>query len=280
MTTTTISERPMNVKDDEQLVAQIGRGGDEAGQLFRQMLGGTDDERENVRALVQRHPQTALALLASGSDLGLTIKGQGDVFDTVIGEVKDPEEARRLMHDHFTHERLIELIKARGDLPSAASDVVEADDIVAAMLADAGIESKGADGFDNPEAVFLLRSWLMKIKDREDYEAILTREIGSFTLRQHALVACWYAIVRDPEEADDDDRSDFESAMGLMDELGIDAAEGREELIRLLNNERIPEFSSDEIESARRNIAARRAKLERAPTVADQARKDASKLDF
>ena len=139
------------------------------------------------------------------------------------------------------------------------------------------VRQRADRSFDTSAKPFLiLRSWALKLRDREDYDDFLSKEVGRRTVREHLLIAIWHQA-ECPEKLG-------EISPDLYDQFGIDPAEGRETLAGVLDADDPPAFTRDEFESARLELARRRERLEAAPTVADKAKETvtdvARKLDF
>lgn len=131
--------------------------------------------------------------------------------------------------------------------------------------------------FDASAKPFLiLRSWAIKLRDREDFDDFLRMEIGHRTVREHLLIAIWH-------QAECPDKL-AEIPPDLYDLFGIDPAEGREILAGLLDSDDVPAFTRDEFELARLDLTRRRERLDAAPTLAEEAKGKAAdiagKLEF
>lgn len=225
---------------------------------------------ERVTALVLNDVRGALALLQKPpSETGLTLKGAADVLDEVVGRFTDPREAREAMAQHLTPERRVELLTGRGDLPSSAALVADADDVFAALLADLEDDAREETN------AYLLRAWMQeKLKDREDYADFLRREIGGRTIRDHLLTLVYYEakhVVMAQRNAEDVRPSArqviFSVTDDVFDDLGIDAEEGRAAL-RELVRQGMPDLNAEAVTRAGKRLAERRRKFREAPTSA------------
>jgi len=254
---------------------------------------------DSAHALVRGSMSQALKVVQQHDEAGLTVRGAADVVDELVGMFEDPEEARAVLRNHLTDERRVELLSARGDLPSSAVTVAEADDVFGAMLEDVSKAPKDL-------CSFLIRSWAMKLIDREDYRDFLDRAIGPYTIRQYILMAIWYDqmclfvsgeypdgedryVVRDdpvdgsllPEEVDEESYHQpsedpvEEIPLSVFDEYGLNAVESRDELRELLEADAMPEMDPEEIAIARQALTKRHKELESEATLVDVTRAEA-----
>lgn len=241
---------------------------------------------ERVTALVQNDFRGALALLQRPpAETGLTLRGAADVLDEVVGQFTDPREARDAMAQHLTSERRVELLAGRGDLPSSAALVADADDVFAAMLADL------EDDADEETNAFLLRAWMQeKLRDREDYADFLQREVGGRTIRDHLLALVYYEAkhVMHVQSNKENDRPSARLVIksvtdDVFDDLGIDVEEGRAAL-RELVRQGMPDLNAEAVGHAGKRLAERRRKFREAPTTVvvaqDAAAEAAEKIKF
>lgn len=243
---------------------------------------------ERVTALVQSDVRGALALLQKPStETGLTVKGAADVLDEVVGQFTDPREAREAMEQHLTPERRVELLAGRGDLPSSAALVADANDVFAAMLEDLADDDIGED-----TNVFLLRAWMQeKFRDRSDYADFLQREVGGRTIRDHLLALIYYEAEYVARiQRGDDVRTPLVSRVvesvtdDVFDDIGMDAEEGRQALRTLAEERMLPRWDVAAAARAGERLAARRRKVREAPTTVvtaqDAAAEAAGKIEF
>lgn len=255
---------------------------------------------DSIRALVRTSPVSALELLRRPGESSLTRMGEANLLDEVVGRYEDPAVAREVIDNHLTRERQIELIAARGDLPSSAALVVDQDVVFEALLReladDLGEEHPNPVEADLENGVvtrheqvdpFVIRAWAFKYHERHDWPELLLRLVGEFTVREHLVIAIWNdagcpeVFDEPPATADDDyecddDPGDDESYVRLTDDLfeavGLDSDGARTTLSSLIGEERAMHLSRGAIDEAKRGIAERRRERETAPLSSDAAR--------
>ena len=206
------------------------------GQLLRNILSNDLAKKREAIAILTQNPGNALALLGLGNDeLELTPRGASDVFDEMIGAVKDAEEARELMHMHLTSDRLAELVAGRGDLPSVAALVADIDTLTAAITADMVAAQ------DETEAFFRAMTWAVKLIDRDDYEEIIDRNIQDHSIRWYLIMAVWNDACCPEDE---------EEIEGITEDcfadLGLDPDASRRALYQFLVNREVTQIEQDE----------------------------------
>ncbi|MEK7532140.1 MAG: hypothetical protein AAB579_00835 [Patescibacteria group bacterium] len=239
-----------------------------------------------ITALVRTDVRSALALLQKPpSETGLTLKGAADVLDEVVGQFTDPREARGAMEQHLTVERRVELLAGRGDLPSSAAIVADADDVFAAMLAD--LEDDAGEEMN----AHLLRAWMQeKLMDRDDYADFLNREIGGRSICDHLLALVYYEaehVMRTNSAKGEcpSARQVIDSITAdTFDNLGMDPDEGRSALRWIVKRGMPKELTVEEAARAGKRLAERRRKVREAPTTVvvaqDAASETAKKIEF
>lgn len=274
-------------RSDQQraLVRQLKRGGEDAGQVFRDLLRQPREQTTEVRLAIRRHPVTALAALKrSSEELGLTERGAADALDEVIAEVDTPErpkhETQRLLRHGLSRDRLRELLHARGDLGSTAALLADARTVIEAMVTDASED--GADQF------FTVRAWAEKLRERDDWDTLLARRIPEIENRalRDIILACLYHEAPQAEEGEDDDERDEENVIGgvilspdTFVSVGIDPDDGRACIRTMLQNGTMPEFSAEEVMRARLRITQRRRRRADAAQTRDVLKATASAKD-
>jgi len=264
-----------------------------AADLFRELLNGSQERRAIILQSVAEIKEHALALVQK-DELGLTAKGNADVLDEVLGTVKEPAEAQKLMQQHLSPARLRELLQARGDLPSVASELAPFEDVLAAILDDVhdDIQRRAETGEDrshmalpshvkleeaeddkddeeddaeDDEPAFLqsplpllkLFSWAVKLRDRDDYSEFLDLSVGHHRVRDLLALAVWEQNGC-PDQLDVVPGDEFER-------VGLDHEEGRALLGKMLEDDDVARFGAQEIEEARLELTRQRAALENAP---------------
>jgi hypothetical protein len=123
-----------------------------------------------AREAVAADPTTAIAVVR---DTGLlTLSGRANVLDQVIGDIGDDEKAAKLLTDSkegmLTREQTIELLSARGGLPSTLALIVP-DDVLEEAI-QLNLQGVGAG-----QRNFLLLEWVLIIRDRPGFEKFLKR---------------------------------------------------------------------------------------------------------
>jgi len=115
-----------------------------AEHLFKQVLNHGKG-RQDILAAISDAPSAALARL--NATQSLTNKGAADILDEIVGQIPSEEEARLLMEQTITTERLRLLLQARGDLPSSAAYVASLDTIAQAIMTDMIQQMREDEGF-------------------------------------------------------------------------------------------------------------------------------------
>lgn len=254
-------------------------------------------DRSGLRALVRANPKAALTVLNKpGSETGLSDRGAADVLDAVVGEFGDPDEVRGEIEASVRPQRQVELLRARGDLPSSAADVVDPSVVLTAVFDEvqeaASYVGSLDDGVidDRVEQQLTLRSWAVKLRDRDDWDEVLEMEVGSWTVFHHLLVAIFleqrHNIVR---KTDSGARylALEEIPADLFDQVGIDPAEAVEVLQEMLDDGQMPDIDDVDVQAIRLAMGEKRKVLDAAPrTLADSEAEaaeeaaDAAELDF
>ncbi len=219
-----------------------------------------DPERATeARRAVRENLSNALALLGQGRTNGdLTLAGQSRLFEEILGEIDDPDNAAELVNQNIDAEAAAEMIAVRGDLASVASTVVDADIIMAALLEDAT---------ESPALLpLLIKAWAIKLLDRSDWEELLEREIGKYTLLDYLIAAI---------AAEDEDPS----ADQWVD-VGLDPNDAMERLEELRDEKTLPKFSADDAEDAMEILRERRRTFDKTPTIAEAAAAAASQVEI
>lgn len=236
----------------------LPNSGEVASKKARQFAG------ENV-ALV-------LASLCFGDRLRLSSKARADVAEIALGEHND-EAGKVLMKEHLTDGALIELIAARGDLPAAIAMIAPGDLVIAAILKD--IEHAAGNGDSDALQKMLarevIRSWFIKIQDRDDFDELIEERIAGSSLMDHAIMCVFI------------DACDDEGVMeSMLDEIGISPVSGMERL-QEMKDDGLPEFNSSDVTRARMRISDRRKELRDTPIfvqVAASQEEAADELEF
>lgn len=281
-------------------------GGRDAVHTLAAAASGHGVNTALVRQAVRDNPKSALALIALPSkESGLTSVGRGRVLDFVMAEFP-PEEARVMVEEALLHEDRITILAAHGDLPHAAADVLAIDDVLAAMLQDAlDVQARDDAGFlkddssdesldelmrDSATLTMMLRcgvvkSWLYKLKDREDYDELLECAIdGDLTVRDMALVAIATENGVYGEEAfemiDEDDPEPFGDDLtnDMFETLGINPDEARERLVVLFREGVLDEINEDMIHLAKAAIAKRHQRIDETPSVTREVAQEAAAI--
>lgn len=110
----------------------------DAGRAFKLALTGRDaDQRQNVLALIRQNPEAALAVLGNAdSDLGLSPRQSSDALDLIVETIGTDAHSKTLLTDYLSPERTAELLTGRGELPSSAAFVIDADALILAIVKD------------------------------------------------------------------------------------------------------------------------------------------------
>jgi hypothetical protein len=225
------------------------------GQLLRNILSNDLAKKREAIAILTQNPGNALALLGLGNDeLELTPRGASDVFDEILGAVKNAEEARELMRMHLTPDRLAELVAGRGDLSSVAALVADIDTLVAAISADM-VSTK-----DETEAVFCAMAWAVKLIDRDDYEEIIDRNIQDHSIRWYLIMAVWNDACC-PEEEEEIEGITEDSFI----DLGLDPHDSRRALYQFLVNRETTKIEQNEWMEVGVRVSKVRAMLAEGP---------------
>ncbi|HCC23420.1 TPA: hypothetical protein DF272_04580 [Candidatus Falkowbacteria bacterium] len=205
---------------------------------------------------VRENPGNALAVLSEVHRRdGMPVAHQSRVLEIVVGEVSDVGEARRILAENTMPDFVEEMHAHRGDLPSVLDMVATAEGLLSALLVDLNHYMIG----DPRLFSFYIRGWAQKVCQREDWEALLEREIFGFTLRDHLLIACYwdsFAVggARDEYEADVTD--------DMFTELNLDPEESRDRLQEMLDNDLVPKFDPEDLAEFQQAVADRRRLIE------------------
>ncbi len=218
-------------------------------------------------------------------NVGLTLKGNADALDEVIGAIGDDARATELITSHMTQERLVELLAAQGELGSAAILLVEQKLLIRAL-------AENLDKNDDAINLYFLKAWALKLKDRGDWGEILELEISNRTLFDWLVWACWVETgqpdveVR-PSDGDDepsdeepespDEDVDQQRLLSVFHSVGLDPHEAEERLRRLEELDELRHFNGEELAEARMAYTESRAARADAPKVAEDV---ASRLDL
>jgi len=221
---------------------------------------------------VRQNPGSALALLSEMRQQDeMNVGAQSRVMELVVGEISNRNEARSLLLDNMTDDHVRELHAHRGDLPSVMDDVASADDLVETLLLDLNQYMSG----DSTLNSFYIRGWALKLRDRDDWDELLEKEIFGFTLRDHLIIACYWdsfatGVYDEQYEADVTD--------DMFVGLGVDPEEGRERLRELLDEDVVPEINLADLAAFQQSIVDRHRELhdEAHKTISD----DADELDI
>jgi len=263
----------MKKSDTHELVIKrrIAKGDKEAGKLLLSLIMKTpktddlvpeEDEaliRNAVRKIIKEDPVFALEVVMRPSGTtGLTLRGVAEVLDAVVGQIEDPVVAREVIDATINRNRQVEILRARGDLPSSAADVVDQTVILSTIITDIHNE-------ENFEQMFWLRAWAHKLKDREDWDEILEMEVGNTTIKGLLVIAITLEGKLGANWSIEDITGD------AFDEVGIDFAEGFDLLNEMIENQTLPEVTAIELERIKRNMAEKSEAAEKAPlTVAEE----------
>jgi hypothetical protein len=190
---------------------------DTAGKLFRTILGdASKTERTAILSVLSQNPATAISTLSRGSEaLGLTTRGSADALEIILGAVDNDRESHRLIRENMSHPRLVEVLKARGDLDSIAAGVVDQDVVLEAMLADVASCSSNSSITHG----FILHGWAHKLSSRQDYEELLQQPIMDQPLLHWIVAAIWYESVHRASTAEAEDEEPKPFANGPLNEL-------------------------------------------------------------
>lgn len=110
--------------------------GDGAQKIFRRALNERDERSKEHQCFLAEHPDQALAVLERDRDkLALSQKEAADALEIVLGDLPK-ERARELMEAHLTPQRISELVRGRGDLPSVAAYIADLPYLVRAVFED------------------------------------------------------------------------------------------------------------------------------------------------
>jgi|GEM_PF-2483060 hypothetical protein len=234
-----------------------------------------------VRKAVRSDPVTALAVVSK-------VEGspalRAFVVDQVIGDIGDDVAAAKhitSVFDEGSGAALRELLVARGGVPSALPLVVERGLLMSAIYEDAEIQ----EGFGFHQS-FQLLGWMQIIKDRADYEEILSMQVDDEGRQLADYVICSIRIVHGDQGGSIDELKgeygvemlDFHSSVGWTSESTEDEEEedweerlasDREEDDLEKDDGNMP--SPEEVEQQRIAFAAARAMREAEATKAQQA---------
>lgn len=218
--------------------------------------------RGDVRALVRSNPDVAFAIVALPKEKsGLTDRGAADVLEALVGEFSDEAEVRGRINAAIKTKRQVELMQARGDLPSSAADVISPEVVISAIFEDLANE-------EWYEKLFTLRAWAMKLKDRADWQEILETEVDEgWTVFDHLVAAVFLCASGDENSFD----GVPEIEPDRYDEVGLDRAVAEERLREMAHMRRLPRIKASELTKIRLRLAEKRKALEQAPrTLAEQ----------
>lgn len=230
-------------------------GGKEAGRVFADALGlGGREARETAVAVIRENPGVALEVLGRGN-AGLVGIGASNVLD-VIAENMKPKDFREEFGGCISDERRHILLAGRADLFSSAVMVASQEDVIASLIESIGLSDPDRDpGADDVSMMLLMvRSWAMKLMEREDYEEILEQMIGKFTLRQHLL----FAVCMN-HGGFDGSLASLDVSPDMFEEVGLNPDEARDELAELMEDSEFEFPTAREFSQAKLELSKARA---------------------
>ncbi|MFH1946656.1 MAG: hypothetical protein ABIJ23_00650 [Candidatus Magasanikbacteria bacterium] len=170
-------------------------------------------EPQLVRASIAQDPVRALTILVQGREsTSLNLTGQARVFEDILGEIPDLDKALQMVQDHLTPDYLAELLAERGDLPSTAAEIATAEMLATAFRVRINDLTQG--GHFAYLYLFEVRAWALKLKDHREFEEWLDQSIGTATIREQVVQACWLET-----------EGDISVMVGELNFLGIDMSE-------------------------------------------------------
>jgi hypothetical protein len=250
------------------------RGGSKEGAkilMDADPLGPSTEEGRVARDAVRMDPGAALALVNLPSSVtGLSLTGRRHALDTTIGLIGDDATAREMIENYVRADEAVELLRAGGDVFSAAALVAPPKVLLAALFG-ALVEDLGADTEADLflERVLVLERWAHNLKDRADYAEILAAEVGSWTVK-HLLVAGLAIRYGVPfnEHAGSAPGSAGDIPYGVLVDVGLDT-EDLDDLIQEIRGFDIADFDAEDVAAAYAGLARQREQFqEAAPYVA------------
>ena len=188
------------------------------------LFAGDKEDRDTALEFVRDNPAMALQALGSGEETGLTVSAKAKAFDLILGEVSDLEEARNLVEDNFNVDQVAEFVSERIGLPSASTQILSPDYLIATIL-----HSMVGDKVTVSGAAFNCVAMAEDMKDRPDWPQILEMsfdgvdeenfEVDDLKFGDFLLLGLWYMVDRDV------DRQRFQSEGRDEDDFGNDHLE-------------------------------------------------------
>ena len=128
-------------------------------------------------ALTTRDHVGALQILKQDPEKsGLPAKQAADHLDQIIADIGEDKDARALIDAHLTPDRIVELARGRGDLPSAMKGLLTTREVIAALVGDYE-ENMLGEATDEAMALTMVQAWALDAMDRPDYAEILIHHV-------------------------------------------------------------------------------------------------------
>jgi len=152
-------------------------------EVGRNLFSPIAEERKAAELAVRSNPELAMQNLQNyrpgDASVGLTLKGQADIAEFVLGNLTD-EKAAEMLQSHLTPDRVTELLRARGDLPSVAANVANVEMLQAVLVEELASEHYGAS--------FMAYVWAIKLHDHPEYEELLKTSLVKGTFEEYVVM--------------------------------------------------------------------------------------------
>lgn len=214
-------------------------------------------------------PAAALTKIATGRRAGtLSLYQQGRDLEDALATVQDQASAAELVDGTIGCEAAAEMAASIGTITgSVTAALLPIKVVVAAILID-------TENDDPVTAYTQILAWAMNLAGREDWdvtttnadddgeESLLDREVGGYTFRDLLIAAAWETwgqedLVEDEQVVEGDLVSPDSWLL-----IGLDPTEAEERLRDLLENDGLPRFGFDEVETARQRLRQKRVEAE------------------
>lgn len=276
-------------------------------EFFRDLFSPPDHEGHKQAVLtIKANPAMVVQAMQNyrptDSQFGLTLKGQADVVDLTLGCVTN-EEATEMLRNHLTPDRVTELLRARGDLPSIAANVADVEMLQAVLVEEL---TKHKDDKDEVQysAGFQAFYWAMKLVDHPEYEKLLQTDLVGGTFVEFVVMGAYLMVfdsIPESRETDSDNTGHFEVdrnddngndenddedylytglMASMLEKVNIDIETANKCLDALIDRGFDPDDIDEEVvEEALAAINERRRNIDEAPQVV-AAEEAADDLDF
>jgi hypothetical protein len=267
------------------------------------------DKSEQAMVPIRQNPRGALILLNSVDQTAVSVYQQSSVLEFVLGEIADVGQAREMIANCLTKEKLAELYGMNGTRHSILDQLATPEQIRDAILQEVsslGVES----GEDEVFIALVIRAWALKLCDRDDWPEILKLKIDETeeasddqendssgrTFYDYLLEACWLefdptgdAVIQEAESESDDDlpeqtraeKRDWKTFVANdLVRFNMDVPEALERLEEMFVSDDPPCISADQFARVKDHLAVVRAERDAAFSTEARAAEDAAKLEI